>query len=305
MFDCNSEEVQLQCPYCPAEKESKLFVNIDKGVFNCFRCGYSGKISKLATQHPNLYSKLEDVLSVAAFARLKAYARSNAKATLATNVLTELRSVSEIAEDDPHYQYLLDRGWDDELINLYAPMKATSLKYKDRVIIPVVSPENEIIYFTARDITGDAKMKYLNPVRDKDFVFASKSPLDSVQTEDAFICEGIFDAFKIPGACALLGKSLNKTQHTPLYNFLKSRKNIYICFDPGTAKDSLRLARELDSWFCGKQIRLMNWVFDKDDVIDLGELSKLYSSKQIMRFIRQNSREAQISNWFTAKAMTN
>ena len=73
MFDNEGEELSLECPYCPSGKENKLFVNVDKGVFNCFRCNFSGKIEWLAKKHPNLFSRIEDSVSLSTFAKLKAY----------------------------------------------------------------------------------------------------------------------------------------------------------------------------------------------------------------------------------------
>lgn len=294
MFD-TVEELSIPCPYCPAHKESKLFVNIEKGVFNCFRCGYSGKIDKLSRQHPNLFSKIEDNISVSAFNRLKMYATVRPDAELDSSVLSELKTVRKIDESDPHYEYLLGRGWTEEIISLYAPLKTQTEKYKDRVIIPVVDDNNKVVYFTARDITGLSKMKYTNPAKDKDFIFKSKTPVDTVYTEDAFICEGIFDGFKLPGGCSLLGKTLNKTQHSPLYKFLKSRKNVYICFDPGTEKYAERLAVEIDSWFVDKNIFIMDWVSDSEEnSTDLGDISKTLTYNQLMRFVKANSHEAKL-----------
>ena len=298
MYDNEGEELSLECPYCPSGKENKLFVNVDKGVFHCYRCDFKGKIEWLAKKHANLFSRIEDSVSMSTFAKLKAYTKQNAKREIDSSVLRELRSVAPIEEDDPHYTYLQERGWDEDVIRLYAPLKTNTEKFKDRVIIPVEDTSEKVVYFTARDITKCAKQKYINPIKEKDFIFTAKSLVDSAYLEDAFICEGIFDAFKIPGACALLGKTLNKAQHSPLYNFLKKRKNIYICFDPGTNRECDKLAVELDSWFVDKNIFIMDWVKEKDSGLDLGEVSKEYTYRQLMRFIKTNSHEAKLLKLF-------
>ena len=294
MFDSEGEEISLECPYCPSGKENKLNVNVDKGVYNCFRCNFHGRIEWLAKKHPNLFSRIEDSISISAFARLKAYTKASAKREIEASVMKELRSVSPIEATDPHYQYLLDRGWTEDLISLYVPLKTDTTKFKDRVIIPVLDETEKVVYFTARDITGSADRKYINPIKDKDFIFTARTPVDTAYLDDAFICEGIFDAFKIPGACALLGKTLNKAQHTALYKFLKKRKTIYICFDPGTEKEAERLAVELDSWFMNKTIKVMNWVSEKPTALDLGEVSKAYNYSRVLKFIRENSHDAKL-----------
>lgn len=299
MYENYGEEIPLQCPFCPKDKENKLFVNIEKGVFNCFRCGdFHGRIEWLAKKHPDLFSRIEDSVSLATFAKLKAFKNAYAVREIDTFVYKELRSVSNIEPTDPHYQYLLDRGWTDELIRGYAPLKTQTEKFKNRVIIPVEDTNGKVVYFTARDITGEAKQKYINPVRDKDFIFMAKTPVDSAYTEDAFIGEGIFDMFKIPGACALLGKTLNRAQHKPLYEFLKRRKNIYICLDPGTEHEASRLALELDSWFIDKTLYVMDWVKDKEGSVDLGDISKHHTYRQMLRFIKANSHEPRLLKMF-------
>ena len=43
-----STEQKLQCPNCHADRKNKrdkpLSVNIDKGVYNCHNCGFSGNV---------------------------------------------------------------------------------------------------------------------------------------------------------------------------------------------------------------------------------------------------------------------
>ena len=294
MIDFDNDEVSLECPFCSSGKENKLNVNIDKMVYHCYRCGFHGKVSWLAKKYPNLFSRIEDSISISAFTRLKTYANATTVREMTSPVMSELKSVTPITCSDPHYTYLINRGWTDELISLYTPLKTSTQRFKDRVIIPVTDTSNRVVYFTARDITGSSKQKYINPVRDKDFIFTSSTPVDTAYTTEAFICEGIFDAFKIPGACSLLGKTLNRSQHSALYAFLKPRKTIYICFDPGTETEANALAVELDSWFIDTDIKILNWVSDKPSAIDLGEISKKYSYSQVMRFIKENSHDARL-----------
>ena len=298
MFSDGGEEISLECPYCPSDKENKLSINIDLGVYNCFRCGFKGRIDWLAKKHPNLFAQLEASVSISAFARLKSYVKAHSKREIDSSVMRELKSVEPIGTEDEHYGYLRSRGWSEEQISLYAPLKTDTPKFKDRVIIPVVDSEDRVVYFTARDIVGISKQKYINPVKDKDFIFTAKTQVDSVYLEDAFICEGIFDAFKIPGACALLGKTLNKAQHSTLYQFLRKRKNIYICFDPGTNDCAEKLAIELDSWFTNKNIYILDWVREPESKLDLGELSKKYTYNQLLRFIKGHSHEPKLLKMF-------
>ena len=288
----SSEEIILECPKCDLGKEPKLSVNPDLGVFHCFRCGFKGTIQRLANLYPNLYSRIEDSISLSVFNRLRLYTEANRRLVLDASVLDEIGDATEVEYGDPHYDYLISRGWTDELITSYAPLKSANRKYINRVIVPV-SCNGLVVYFTARDITGNASRKYMNPVKDKDFIFTSKSSTDLLTGSDAFICEGIFDAFKLKDGCAILGKTLSKAQHTPLYKFLKSKKSIYICLDPGTKGESDELAIEIDSWFVDKDVHVIDWASSNSDV-DLGDLSKVMTTSELASFIKQNSSPAKL-----------
>jgi len=290
-----SPEIELVCPYCPSDATNKLYANIELGVFHCYRCEFSGKIDSLKYNHPVLYSELEDLSALPLYAKVNAY---NKEPEFDSTVKDDLKGSTSITELDREYYYLLERGWTDASIHLYRPLKSSNTIYKDRAIIPVVDRKNTVIYYTARDISNKAKQKYINPASDKNFIFYSKTPLDSVYSDIAFIGEGVFDMFKIPGGCALLGKTLNKKQHNVLYEFLKPRKSIYICLDPGTRKDADALAIEIDSWFSDKEIHIMKWVDSKTSKLDLGDLSKTYTERQLIRFIQDNSSPARLMRLF-------
>lgn len=281
----DTTEVILDCPYCPAHKQSKLAFNIDKGVFNCFRCEFKGTLTFLRYHHPDLYERVKDLVSLSVFTKLKNY---NPYSITSESIKLELNGVSFLEPDDKYYNYLLSRGWDDISIRNYAAMKSDEPGLNNRVILPVIDDNNTLVYYTARDITGKNKRKYMNPEADKTFIFKSITSLDSVYSDTAFICEGVFDAFKLPNACALLGKTLNKKQHNTLYKFLKSKKFIYICLDPGTKQQCDTLASELSLWFPNKDIHIMNWVSTTED-IDIGDLSKSLTTRELVSYVKENS----------------
>lgn len=53
-------EKQLDCPSCG--KERHLYLNIEKQVFYCFRCGYSGKAGELKAQGIQVPKKTSELL---------------------------------------------------------------------------------------------------------------------------------------------------------------------------------------------------------------------------------------------------
>jgi len=279
------DEQTFQCPKC-RHHNHKLYVNTDKGLFNCFHCGFAGDINKLR-KYTEVWSKIEDKASLSVFAKLLFPAAKEHKFN--SELLKPLKPFREIDPEDNEYKYLLSRGWDEDIIDCYDILVSDNEHYLDRVIITIQDNKGNTVFYTGRAIDKHITPKYLNSVAPKDFVFQSITPVDSFYTEDAYIGEGIFDVFKLPGGIALLGKTLSKDQHSALFSGIKQKKNIYLCLDPGTEKESKTLARELDSWFPNKNIYILNWKDEK--VKDLGDLSKEMSRTNLMKHIQKNSKK--------------
>ncbi len=279
-----TKEQKLQCPRCH-HHNNKFYVNVDKGVFHCYHCDFSGKLDYLRSAYPSLYSNLEDVESIAVFDRLK-----NRLPKLDTSgLLHQLKPFREIEPSDEEYSYLLQRGWDDNIISCYTILVSENPFYANRVYITIQNDNDEVIFYAGRSIKDQNIPKYLNSNVQKDFIFKSITPIDHFYNESAYICEGIFDAFKLPGGIALLGKTLVKTQQEALFSFLREKKSIYICLDPKTEKESTQLAKELDSWFPNKKIFILSW--GNEQTTDLGDLSKSLSHLELTNFIKSNSSE--------------
>lgn len=289
----NMEEQIFQCPKC-RHHNHKLYVNVDKSVFNCFHCGFAGDIQKLR-KFPAVWEKIEDNASLSVFTKLLHPPKKEHKFN--SDLLKPLKPFEEISEEDDEYKYLQSRGWDSDTIDCYDILVSNNDHYIDRAIITVQDDKGNTIFYTGRAINNAVTPKYLNSIAPKNFVFKAITPVDTFYTENVYIGEGIFDVFKLPGGIALLGKTLAKDQHNSLFAALKSRKNIYICLDPGTARESKILARELDSWFPNKTIYILNWRDEKNK--DLGDLAKEKSRTELINFIQENS------NKFSTKLFSN
>lgn len=95
-------EKVLDCPMCG--KENHLYLNIEKGVFHCFRCGYSGKAKELESQGVQLPKNTSVLLKPA----------------------TLSHHITEAISDPPDYweltfqshEYLLDRGIHRSVLDL-------------------------------------------------------------------------------------------------------------------------------------------------------------------------------------------
>lgn len=281
-----SEEHILECPHCPRGKDNKLYVNVDQGVFHCFRCEFKGPIKKLY-RYPNIISKLEDLLDLAETARL----RMEKPLELSSfELLKSLNPVREVLYGDPHYTYLIDRGWTDALISSYRPLVSANSLYADRVILPIFDASDKLVYFTGRSILSGVKQKYINAsVPKSNIVFLSKLVENSLYPKIGVICEGFFDGFKIPNALALLGKMLSHDNEHNVLGFLKNKTDIYVCLDKGAESEMVVICKKLHNWAPSKHIHFINTSAYGDQ--DLGDLSKTLSSHQLLSFIMGNSTE--------------
>ena len=279
-----SDEIIMSCPRCPEGKSPKLYINIELSLFNCFRCGYKGKLRALY-KYPHIISKLEEQLSLSEYAKLKAFKPLDVKHV---DVLEDLNPVRELFFEDPQYDYLLSRGWTEDLINIYRPLVSDNPKFKDRVILPVIENE-KIIYYTARSITDKTSRKYMNPdhISRKNIIFRSLVSENVLYPTDAVVVEGYFDGYKIPNAVALLGKTLSSDNETNLLEHLSSRSNIYVCLDFGAEEYIDSLCRTFYSWFPNKNIYKIDTKKYGED--DLGKLSEHMNPIQLMNWIKNNS----------------
>jgi len=278
-------EIILNCPKCAEHETPKLYVNVELGCFNCFRCGFSGKLRKLY-QFPELVSSLEDKISLSEFTKLKSF-----KPMELTDIdaLEDLNPVRELVYSDPQYTYLMNRGWTDALIFLYKPLLSLNPKYKDRVVLPVIKNE-KIIYFTARSIEQNPAMKYKNPaIPRKDVIFESILPENQFFKETLVICEGFFDAFKIPNSIALFGKTITSENELNILKKASNKTEIYVCLDFGAEHWIEGICKKLHDWMPNKKIHFIDTSKYEDK--DLGKLSEELDSFELMSWIKENSKE--------------
>ena len=275
-------ELILSCPKCN-HHNPKLYVNIEFGVFNCFHCGFAGKLKKLY-QFPELVSSLEDKISLSEFAKLQTF-----KPLDVTDIdaLEDLNPVREIFFQDPQYDYLLNRGWTESLINIYKPLVSLNPKYKYRVILPVVK-NDKIVYFTARSIEDHPVMKYKNPAIPRhDIIFESLIPENRLFTTELIICEGYFDAFKIPNAVALFGKTISPDNEMNILKKAADKTVIYVCLDKGAESWIQTMCAKLSTWMPNKTIKYIDTTQYGEK--DLGELSEELNAFELINWIRTNS----------------
>lgn len=156
-----------------------------------------------------------------------------------------------LPESHPAIQYLMSRGFTDKKIYskylLHVPTTELNLKIKDRIIIPIIHEDNNIIGWQARAYKEGVNPKYTTPTglklsymlfnlnyarKHDDYVVIVEGPLDAIR-----LSEHVDDR-----VVATFGKKISNPQ-IKLINTMW--KKAYVAFDPDARKETISAARKL------------------------------------------------------------
>lgn len=237
-------EHQFHCPKCNHHK-LKLSVNIDKGVFKCWICDYSGtKISPLIRRFaPSYYADwrlLEGEIDLDKYDTIFAdeVELPPQIIDLPENFQTLTGKKTRLKQKPLNYLY--SRGFTDTDILNWKIGFCDFGEYQDRVIVPSFDSQGNVSFFIARSYTDDW-MKYRNPKVSKDIIF---NDLNIDWDNDVILVEGVFDAMKCKNAIPLLGSTLR--ENSLLFQKICERKpNVYLALDEDAKEKEFGIAKKL------------------------------------------------------------
>jgi DNA primase len=240
----NEEEHQFHCPKCNHHK-LKLSVNIDKGVFKCWICDYSGtKISPLIRRFaPSYYADwrlLEGEIDLDKYDTIFA---DEVEAPpqiidLPENFQTLTGKKTRLKQKPLNYLY--SRGFTDTDILNWKIGFCNFGEYQDRIIVPSFDSQGNVSFFIARSYTDDW-MKYRNPKVSKDIIF---NDLNVDWDNDVILVEGVFDAMKCKNAIPLLGSTLRENSLL-FQKICEKRPNVYLALDEDAKGKEFGIAKKL------------------------------------------------------------
>lgn len=147
----------------------------------------------------------------------------------------------KVSKDDPRCEdvikYLKQRRVFLPYIDYYIT-NSSNEKYLGRVIIPFYK-NNKIIFWQARDFTGESEPRYLNCNAPKDPIIFGYNELRKRSNAPLFVTEGIFDAISVNGI-SILGSKLNETKKEILHT---SKRRLVFVIDRD--KNGKRLAENV------------------------------------------------------------
>jgi DNA primase len=240
----NEEEHQFHCPKCNHHK-LKLSVNIDKGVFKCWICDYSGtKISPLIRRFaPSYYADwrlLEGEIDLDKYDTIFADEVEVPPQIidLPENFQTLTGKKTRLKQKPLNYLY--SRGFTDTDILNWKIGFCNFGEYQDRIIVPSFDSQGNVSFFIARSYTDDW-MKYRNPKVSKDIIF---NDLNVDWDNDVILVEGVFDAMKCKNAIPLLGSTLRENSLL-FQKICEKRPNVYLALDEDAKGKEFGIAKKL------------------------------------------------------------
>lgn len=255
----SSGEVAFHCPYCPSKgkrnNDRKLYVNVNKLVYDCKRCGAKGYIGSKERMLTADTESLQDMLK----------GKDEGCPTLYRLPKDRL---ADFPESDG-YKYMSDRGFTVQDMIKYS-MRLPGI-HESALIGRVVVP-NQIFYgnytdmFTARTFTGQPNRYYNPPNSQKSkLLFGMQNVPEN--PEYLILNEGPLNSI-IAGDCSVAsyGKALSNTQ----FRLIKDLhpKDIYISYDQDADEQSESLCRKFLAYtdITPHMVRLP----DNRDAVDLG-----------------------------------
>jgi DNA primase len=264
-------QFSYDCPNCDGDRhKGNLEVSLEKFVWHCWSCGVSGPLGKLFDDYGN--KKLKKTYLLIRPEELKVQEKKK-------NILRLPQGYTKILEASPVYpphkeafNYLKSRGITDEMCERCNIGLTMTGDFQGRIIIPSYDKDGKLNYFIARSWNPRAKMKYKNPVCEKDLIIFNEGLID--WDKDIFLCEGAFDSIFLPNSIPMLGKFMSDLLFSTLYE--KAKGYITICLDSDAWESSLKLYHMLNGGVLYNRIKLVKLPGDSD-IADLrGEIKEEY-----------------------------
>ena len=294
---------EYNCVYCAMEKgvESDGKYNLalnygdtgnGKAFFHCWRCGTSGKLSKLIKDFGSendllrYYNEIKNIRESSLFT----VNFGEDKLDIVNEDFVELPNDFRTLQKNDRYSkdafdYLYGRGLDDKIIRKfnigYVPYWSKDKVMSSRIIIPSYSYWGDLNYYVARDYTGKRiYRKYNNPlIKKTNFVFNEKKVN---WYENVTLVEGAFDHIVVPNSIPLLGKTLKSDYATYAEVVNKAMANVNIFLDDDAVDDAVKIYRLLDSTRLKGKVRIIQC----PDGYDASDIYQKYKSKGIIEVMR-------------------
>jgi DNA primase len=233
-----SSEYYYTCKFCHHYKP-KLAVNVHTGQWHCWVCGVAGRSIMSLLRRLNVPQSLhQEVRALIKPAELSPTIEI-APPVVLPDEWQPLWSASSLIGRRAK-RYVLDRGMTEGDMIRYNIGYCATGKFAHRIILPSYDASGVLNYFTGRDYTGDAWLKYLNPEASKDIIGFE---MFINWNHPVILVEGFFDAIATRwNAIPLIGSIVSHA----LYNrLLAEQVPVYIALDDDALRKTSNIALKL------------------------------------------------------------
>lgn len=232
-YEVRRGQFRINCfnPECD-DDTGNLEISLEKGIFHCWKCDYSGTILRLLKDYTGKVPDVDRYISPVELVNPEKLFFEFEK--VKKGVFAGLPKEFNLLEQEPDnlvakkaLKYTLAR-MDYNDVKEYRIGYCSAGKYRWRIIVP--SFENgDPIYFTARTFMNELPT-YKNP--NKEEIGIGKEEvvfnIDSIQ-DRAVICEGVFDAIRVgKSGVAIFGTELHDNQ---AFKLLGKANQFYVLLD--------------------------------------------------------------------------
>lgn len=249
-FYKNGPECLFYCPRCEHHKK-KLSVNIEKNVFKCWVCDWSGRnIYRLVRRYGSYefrdeWKKHTDQIEIENFAEKLFGTEKRENKEIEVPLPKEFISLANKNLPSTSLyalNYLQSRGIIKSDIIRWKIGYCFDGLYEGRVVIPSFNLSGKANYFVARSYRPNNWKKYLNPQASRNIIF-NHLYLDF--DEDVTLVEGVFDSI-VAGynSIPLLGSTLRE-DHALFEEIVKNDSPVYIALDRDASKKELSIIKLL------------------------------------------------------------
>lgn len=244
----NSGQITFNCPNCDdGRNKGNLEINYHKNLYSCWSCreteeGVRGKDIRWLIWKYGSKDLFNDYCRLNPIEYDKVKEKFQERIFLPKRFYNFSKENSNILMYKQAYEYLINRGLNDEIISMFNLGFCNSGKYKGRVIIPSYNEYGDLDYFVGRDFTNKSKIKYLNEKANKQEIIFNEHYIN--WDASVFLVEGVFDHIVLYNSIPLLGKTISKKLIAKLQNKLNA--NLYIALDGDAKKSAISLKEKLN-----------------------------------------------------------
>jgi hypothetical protein len=234
------EDIKVMCvnPACDDESEH-LWINMEKGVYHCWKCGYKGRV----VNNKLILNALK--ANKGRKGPRKSFSSGQMEDSLSVIDPSVFIKLEDLRVDHQAIKYILSRGITvadcTNMGGMYCPVD----RLYGRIVFPIRDKE-KIVGWQGRSVY-DRTPKYI--------IFGKKSlgmynmkPLQDY-TKFVIIFEGVFDVLKVPEyGISILGKKLSDVQLRMISTFLNVG-TVFIMLDSDANKEELAMCKTLNPFF--------------------------------------------------------